>query len=90
MTRNTTVEEKILKILSKELLSTSQVAKRLNMRREFASGFLEALMQQGKLQKTVVSRSIVYTTIGKPILGEIEQKENYIYGVKPKYIEQKV
>lgn len=61
MTRGTNVVEKrIIDILSKDLMSTSQVAKRLNMRREVAVGYLEALMNQGKLEKTRVGRSIVY------------------------------
>jgi hypothetical protein len=63
MPRENVVENRILNILSKELLSTSQVAKELNMRREVASGFLEALRQQGKLQLVRVGRSNVYRTI---------------------------
>ena len=57
------VEEKIIDILSKDLMSTSKVAKKLNMRREVAIGYLEALMNQGKLEKTRVGRSIIYRTI---------------------------
>ena len=57
------VEEKIIDILSKDLMSTSQVAKKLNMRRKVAIGYLEALMNQGKLEKTRVGRSIIYRTI---------------------------
>ena len=67
MTGDNVVEQRILRVLSEELLSTSQVAKRLNMRREVASGFLEALRYQGKLEKTVVGRSIVYRTIDRKI-----------------------
>lgn len=54
------VEERIIEILSNDLMSTSEVAKKLNMRREVAQGYLEALMNQGKLEKTRVGRSIVY------------------------------
>lgn len=54
------VEEKIIEILSADLMSTSQVARKLNMRREVAVGYLEALMNQGKLEKTLVGRSIIY------------------------------
>ncbi len=67
MTGDNVVEQRILRVLSEELLSTSQVAKRLNMRREVAAGFLEALRYQGKLEKTVVGRSIVYRTIDRKI-----------------------
>ncbi len=62
------VEEKILRLLSEELLSTSQVARRLDMRREIAAGFLEALRYQGKLEKTIVGRSIVYRTIARKMI----------------------
>jgi predicted transcriptional regulator len=57
------VERKILNLLSKEILSTSQVAKKLKMRREVAAGYLEALRNQGKLKKIRVGRSNVYRTI---------------------------
>jgi hypothetical protein len=35
------------------------------MRREVASGYLEALRNQGKLKKTKVGRSNVYMTVKK-------------------------
>lgn len=63
------VESKILNILSKELLSTSQIAKKLNMRREVTSGYLEALKHQGKLQMATVGRSNVYRTVKKLEVG---------------------
>lgn len=65
------VEQRIIDILSKDLMSTSQVAKRLNMRREVAVGYLEALMNQGKLRKTRVGRSIIY----RPAKAAPEQQE---------------
>ena len=37
------VEEKIIDILSKDLMSTSQVAKKLNMRREVAIGYSDSI-----------------------------------------------
>ena len=43
-------EKKILGILSKRLLSVSQVAKELGIRRDVAAGYLEALKNQGKLE----------------------------------------
>ncbi|MBI4896258.1 MAG: hypothetical protein HY832_01800 [Candidatus Aenigmarchaeota archaeon] len=63
MTGEHGVESKILVILSKNLLSTSQVAKKLKMRREVAAGYMEALKNQGKLQLVKVGRSNVYRTI---------------------------
>ena len=57
------VEKKILNLLSRQIMSTSQVAKRLNMRREVTIGYLEALRNQGKLEKTKVGKSIIYRTV---------------------------
>jgi len=57
------VEKRILSLLSKQIMSTSQVAKKLNMRREVTSGYLEALRDQGKLEKTKVGKSNIYRTI---------------------------
>jgi len=60
MLAESVAEKKILEMLGEELLSTSEIAKRLNMRREIVAGYLEALKDQGKLEKTVVGRSHVY------------------------------
>ena len=57
------IEKQILDLLSEEILSTSEVAKRINMRRNIASGYLEAPRNQGKLEKTRVGRSNVYRTV---------------------------
>ncbi len=57
------VEKRILNLLSKQIMSTSQVAKEINMRRELTAGYLEALMHQGKLEKTIVGKSNVYRTV---------------------------
>ena len=53
-------EKKILSMLSKNLLSVSQVAKKLGIRRDVAAGYLEALKNQGKLEFHKVGRSNVY------------------------------
>ena len=53
-------EKKILDLLSEQLLSTSQVAEKLGMRREVATGYLEALRDQGKLVMVKVGRSHIY------------------------------
>lgn len=53
-------EKKILSVLSKNLLSVSQVAKQLGIRRDVAAGYLEALKNQGKLEFHKVGRSNVY------------------------------
>ena len=59
------VEKRILTLLSAEIMSTSQVAKKLNMRRELTAGYLEALMDQGKLEKTKVGKSNIFRTVIK-------------------------
>lgn len=57
----TNLESKIIDLLSKNLLSISQVAKTLDIRKDIASGYLETLKQQGKLELFVVGKSNVYT-----------------------------
>jgi predicted ArsR family transcriptional regulator len=63
-TENTT-EKKILELLSKKLLSVSQIAKELGMRRDMAAGYLEALRNQGKLEFYKVGKSNVYIVAGR-------------------------
>lgn len=53
-------EKKILNLLSSKLMSVSQVAKELGIRRDVAAGYLEALKNQGKLEFHKVGRSNVY------------------------------
>jgi len=54
-------EKKILDLLSAKLLSVSQIAKELGVRRDLIAGYLEALKNQGKLEFHKVGRSNVYT-----------------------------
>ena len=54
-------EKKILDLLSTKLLSVSQIAKELGVRRDVIAGYLEALKNQGKLEFHKVGRSNVYT-----------------------------
>lgn len=59
-------EKKILDLLSKELLSVSQISKKLGIRRDVATGYCEALKNQGKLEFHRVGKSNVYTVIRRP------------------------
>jgi predicted transcriptional regulator len=59
---NGDLEKRILSLLGKNIMSTSQVARELGMRRDVAAGYLEALKNQGKLNFFKVGRSHVYTT----------------------------
>jgi len=54
-------EKKILDLLSNKLLSVSQIAKELGVRRDIITGYLEALKNQGKLEFHKVGKSNVYT-----------------------------
>jgi predicted transcriptional regulator len=58
---NKDIEDKILHILSNKILSTSQLAKELGLKRYILTGYLEALKNQGKLEFHRVGKSNVYT-----------------------------
>ncbi|MEM5879266.1 MAG: hypothetical protein QXK48_03935 [Candidatus Aenigmatarchaeota archaeon] len=55
------VEEKIIQILSKRILSTSRLAKELGIKRYVLIGYLEAMKNQGKLEFHKVGKANVYT-----------------------------
>lgn len=59
-------EKRVLDLLNKELLSVSQIAKKLGIRRDVAAGYLEALKNQGKLELYRVGRSNVYMIPRRP------------------------
>ncbi|MFH0929011.1 MAG: hypothetical protein V1818_01490 [Candidatus Aenigmatarchaeota archaeon] len=59
-------EKKVLDLLSQELLSVSQIAKKLGIRRDVAAGYLEALKNQGKLELHKVGRSNIYMVPRRP------------------------
>ncbi len=54
-------EKRILGLLNEKLLSVSQIAKELGVRRDIITGYLEALKNQGKLEFHKVGKSNVYT-----------------------------
>jgi len=56
------LERRILDLLSKKLLSISQLSRELGMRRDITAGYLQALKNQGKLNFFKVGRSYIYTT----------------------------
>ena len=55
------VEEKILRLLSKKIMSISQLSKEIGVKRYLLAGYLEALKNSGKLEAHVVGRSKIYT-----------------------------
>jgi predicted ArsR family transcriptional regulator len=59
------LEPRILELLKTRLLSVSQIAKELKIRRDFTTGYLEALKNQGKLEFHCIGKSNVYTIAGR-------------------------
>ena len=57
------IEEKIIKILSSRLLSTTQLSREIGIRRDILTGYLEALKNQGKLEFHRIGKSNVYTVV---------------------------
>ena len=53
-------EGKIINLLKKEPQSVSQLAKRLNMRRDFLAGYLESMKDRGLLRLVKIGKSHVY------------------------------
>ena len=60
ISRDELTEEKIISLLEKKLMSTSELAKLLDTRRDMIVGYLEALKDQGKVEMIVIGRSHVY------------------------------
>lgn len=60
MNHKNDMEKKILEMLSEELMSVSQLAKILHMRRDVTAGYLQALKDQGKLALSKVGKAHVY------------------------------
>ena len=57
---STDVKAKILATLRKKPMSVSELSRRMKMRREFVSGYLEAIRNEGKVEVVTVGRSKVY------------------------------
>jgi predicted transcriptional regulator len=56
------LERRILDLLSENIMSTSEIARKIGMRKDVTRGYLEALKNQGKLKFVKVGRAYVYTT----------------------------
>ena len=54
------LEKRIISYLGKGLMSVSQLAKKLGVRRDFLTGYLECLRHQGKLERLEVGKAYVY------------------------------
>jgi len=56
-------EEQLFNMLKEKPMSVSELARRLNVRREYLGGYLEALRDSGRLERIMVGRSYVYQPI---------------------------
>lgn len=61
-------DEQLFEILKENPMSVSELARRLNVRREYLGGYLEALRDSGRLERIMVGRSYVY----RPIYGAVD------------------
>ena len=59
-TSSTGVKAKILATLRRKPMSISELSRQLKMRREFITGYLEALRGEGKVEVMMIGRSKVY------------------------------
>ncbi len=64
-------EEQLFDILKEKPMSVSELARRLNVRREYLGGYLEALRDSGRLERIMVGRSYVY----RPISGGVGEPD---------------
>jgi len=55
------VKNRILDTIGKKPMSLSEVSRVLNVRRDFVSGYLEAMRHEGKVEVVAVGRSKVYS-----------------------------
>jgi predicted transcriptional regulator len=55
------VKNRILDTIGKKPMSLSEVSRVLNVRRDFVSGYLEAMRHEGKVTVVAVGRSKVYS-----------------------------
>jgi Mn-dependent DtxR family transcriptional regulator len=53
-------KKRILNLIKDDPISVSELARKLNVRREFVSGYLESMRQDGIVQVIKVGRSKVY------------------------------
>ncbi len=57
---NSTLEHTILESLGNDLLSVNELAKKMGMNRQKLTGYLELLVEQGKLKKSTVGMAHVF------------------------------
>ena len=54
------LKKKVLSLIKDDPISVSELARRLSLRREFVTGYLEAMRQSGEVKVVQVGRSKVY------------------------------
>ncbi len=63
MSGSVNIEREALKLLKEGPVSVSQLAKKLNVRRDFLAGYLESLRDRGKLKMVKVGKANVYLIV---------------------------
>lgn len=81
-------EEILFKILKERPMSVSELARRLNIRREYLAGYLEALRNSGKLERILVGRSYVYRPVERNIHGHGQRHGGLIMAGMPEEEEE--
>ncbi len=59
---STDIKRRIISTLKKEPMSLSELSRRLKLRRDFVSGYLEAMRHEGEVKVIRIGRSKVYRT----------------------------
>jgi len=61
----TDVKRRILSTLKKKPMSLSELSRKLKLRRDFVSGYLESMRHEGEVRVVRVGRSKVYRPKGR-------------------------
>ena len=65
MPHESKMENEVIKLLSERPISVSQLARQLNVRRDFLTGYLESMRDRGKLRVISVGKAHVYMIRGR-------------------------
>jgi biotin operon repressor len=63
MSDSSKTEKEILRMLKERPISVSELAKKLDTRRDFLAGYLESMRDRGKLRMIKVGKANVYQVI---------------------------
>ena len=54
------IKKRILTVLKKEPVSVSELSRKLKLRRDFVSGYLESMRHEGEVDVFIIGKSKVY------------------------------